>query len=148
MRLSSVSALLNAALISASFAGVTLLAACQQGQPSDALRIRSETAATELVASIARIAQTCWFKSKDRAFASYRLANEVNSSAGRPRFLLVPKRDPGGLPLLVVQAEQVIDPASGPYTDLQTYGPALQSVNGRRITDDVRRWSQGDSSCT
>lgn len=147
MRFASISSLLNAALVCTALAGFTLVSACQQGQPSDALRIRSDTAATELVASIARFAHKCWFKSADRAFRGYRLANEINSSAGRPRFLLVPKNDPGGLPLLVVQAEQVVDPASGPYTDLQTFGPVLQSPEGKRITDDVRRWSRGDSSC-
>ena len=126
---------------------VLLIAGCQTGIPSDALSMRSDTAPTDVMLSIAKAAQTCWFKSGDRAFGGYRLANEVNSPAGRPRILLVPKSDPSALPLLVVQAETRGSTATGNYTDIQAYGPILATGNGKRITDDVKRWADGDDAC-
>lgn len=96
---------------------------------------------------IAKAAQTCWFKSKDVAFRNYRLANEVNSPAGRPRILLVPKSDPSALPKLVVQAEKKGDTTSGNFTDIQAYGPILSTSSGSRITNDVKRWATGNGEC-
>jgi hypothetical protein len=125
----------------------SFLAACQLGAPSEALSLKSNDDATQIIVAIATAAQICWFKSKDIAFSGYRLANEVNSHAGRPRVLLVPKRDPGALPLLVIQAERRGDAASGTYTDIQTFGPILSSSHGKRITDDVKRWSDGNRDC-
>jgi hypothetical protein len=124
------------------------LAACQAGSPSDALSLKTNTGATETVVAIAQAAQTCWFKSKDRAFAGFRLANEVNSPSGRPRFLLVPKNNPGGLPLLVVQAEKKGSATTGTYTAVQAFGPLLDTPNGSRINADVQRWATGNSACT
>lgn len=121
---------------------MALLAACQSGQPSDALNLTMQASPSSLIVSIGKTLQTCWFKSHDPAFRAYRLASEVNSYAGRPRLLLVPKNNPGGLPQLVVQAEK-----SGNSTNLQTYGPILSGSNGKRITDDIKRWSRGSSSC-
>jgi hypothetical protein len=95
------------------------------------------------VASIARTAQTCWFKSKDKSFRIYRIANEVNSFAGKPRFLIVPRKNPGGLPLLVVEAQQV-----GGKTSISAFGPLLNTADGRRILGDVNRWSRGETACT
>ena len=123
------------------------LSACQSGEPSQGLSINSKQKPTEAVAAIARVAQKCWFVSKDSTFRDFRMSNEVNSYAGRPRFLLVKRSDPNGLPLLVVQAEKKGDTASGTFTNIQTYGPLLQTSSGKRITDDVRRWSSGSSSC-
>lgn len=128
-----------------------VLAGCQAekgNQSSPDLALKSSTSPSEMVVSLARTAQTCWFKSKDPVFAKYRLASEVNSYAGRPRFLLVPKNNPGGLPELVVQAERAGTAASGKYTNVQTFGPLLRSGNGKRISDDVKRWAKGDKSCT
>lgn len=126
----------------------TLLAACQnKGSPAQNLSINTSQAPVQSVAAIARVAQTCWFKSKDPAFSEYRMSNEVNSYAGRPRFLLVRRKDPNGLPHLVVQAESKGDTSSGKYTNIQTFGPLLQTSSGKRISDDVRRWSKGNKSC-
>jgi hypothetical protein len=124
------------------------LGACQLGAPSEALNLRSNTDATPIMVSIAGAAQNCWFASRDRAFLNYRLAEEVNSHAGRPRILLVPKADPSGLPHLVIQAERRGDAATGKYTDVQTYGPMLSTASGKRITEDVARWADGNTSCT
>jgi hypothetical protein len=124
------------------------LAACQAGSPSDALSLKTSNGATETVVAIAQAAQTCWFKSKDRAFTGFRLANEVNSPSGRPRFLLVPKNNPAGLPLLVVQAEKKGSATTGTYTAVQAFGPLLDTPNGARINSDVQRWATGNSACT
>ncbi len=123
------------------------LAACQIGAPSDALSLRSATEPTDVMVAVAEAAQNCWFKSGDKAFSGYRMADEVNSHAGRPRILLVPKKDPGALPLLVVQAETKGDKASGAYTHVQAFGPVLSGGSGKRITDDVQRWADGSNDC-
>lgn len=124
------------------------LAACQTGgSPSQSLSVNSKKPPVDAMVSIARAAQTCWFKSKDHAFRDLRMSNEVNSPAGRPRFLLVKRVDPNGLPLLVVQAEQKGDTTSGKFTLIQAFGPLLETSNGKRITGDVRRWSTGSTAC-
>ncbi|MEL7430019.1 MAG: hypothetical protein AAFN43_08455 [Pseudomonadota bacterium] len=124
-----------------------LLTGCQAGAPSENLSLNSDQKPAEAVAAIARVAQECWFKSGDSGFTGLRMSNEVNSYAGRPRILLVKRSDPDGLPLLVVQAETRGDAASGSYTNIQTFGPLLQTANGKRITDDVSRWSKGNTGC-
>ena len=126
------------------------LGACQskEGGPSSTLSLQSKQSPSDAVTHIARVAQKCWFQSKDAAFSGYRLAAEVNSYAGRPRFLLVPRKNPGGLPELVVQAEKRGDSASGSYTGVETYGPLLSGPHGKRITGDVERWANGSSDCS
>jgi hypothetical protein len=90
---------------------------------------------------VAIAAHKCWFASKDPDFKAYRMANELNSFSGRPRFLLVPAKNFEGKPLLVVQAE-------GPAPDLQAFGPLMQEPLGTRIASDLKRWAAGSSSCT
>jgi hypothetical protein len=130
-------------------AAALALVACQNtsGGPSSALSLQTKQSPTDAVTHIARAAQKCWFQSKDPAFSGFRLAAEVNSYAGRPRFLLVPRKNPGGLPELVVQAEKRGDSASGSYTGVETYGPLLSGPHGKRITGDVERWANGSSDC-
>ncbi len=124
-----------------------IISGCQTGASSEALSVRSQEKPTPLIVTVAKNAQKCWFKSGDNAFKAYKLANEVNSHSGRPRILLVPRNNPGGLPQLVVQAEQKGSASSGTYTNMQAYGPLLGTSSGKRITDDVKRWSAGNSSC-
>lgn len=119
-----------------------LLSGCQLGAPSDALSLKSDREPVQIMVSIGRTAQACWFASKEPGFGGFRLADETHSPAGRPRLLLVPRRDPGGLPKLVISAEK-----SGGATDIQVYGPALATSLGARITGDVKRWASGDDSC-
>ena len=129
-------------------AAMLLVTACQNsGSPSANLSISSGQKPTLAVAAIAKTAQKCWFKSGDKNFAGMRMSNEVNSYAGRPRFLVVKRSDPNGLPLLVVQAEKRGSSTNGTYTNIQTFGPLLQTSNGKRITDDVSRWSRGNREC-
>ena len=123
------------------------LVSCQSGAPSKNQSLRVTNAPTDAIVHIAKVAQQCWFKSGDAAFRTFKLANETNSYAGRPRFLLVKKKDPGGLPSLVVQAEQKGTTASGTFTSIQTFGPLLATSSGKRINDDVKRWSNGESDC-
>ena len=124
-----------------------IVSSCQTGAPSEALSVRSNEKPTPLIVAVAKNAQKCWFKSGDGTFKAYKLANEVNSHSGRPRILLVPRNNPGGLPQLVVQAEQKGSASSGTYTNIQAYGPLLGTSSGKRITDDVKRWSSGNSAC-
>ncbi|MEO1141455.1 MAG: hypothetical protein AAFW66_03810, partial [Pseudomonadota bacterium] len=95
---------------------LALAAGCQTQSSSDALAVNAKEEPRAVIVSLAKTAQNCWFKSGDKEFTKFRLAAEVNSHAGRPRFLLVPRNNPGGLPSLVVQAEQRGDTASGKFT--------------------------------
>jgi hypothetical protein len=124
------------------------IAACQQGEPSQNLSINTAQKPAIAVAAVAKVAQKCWFKSGDSNFKGMRMSNEVNSFSGRPRILIVKRSDPNGLPLLVVQAETKGDASSGKYTNLQTFGPLLQTSNGKRISGDVSRWAKGNKACT
>jgi hypothetical protein len=118
---------------------LALLAACQADQPA-ALNSGGKSAALRKMEQIAIAAHACWFASKDPAFKSYHMANELNSFSGRPRFLLVPAKHPESKPLLVVQAE-------GAAPQVQAFGPLMDEPLGERITADVQRWSSGSSSC-
>ena len=89
---------------------------------------------------VAIAAHKCWFASKDPAFAAYRMANELNSFSGTPRFLLVPAENYGGKPLLVVQAR-------GDSSEVEIFGPLMTETLGARISADVNRWRAGDNSC-
>ena len=123
-----------------------LLASCKTGEPSKNLVLETSQTPSKTMVLLAKTAQTCWFKSRDPAFRSHKLASEVNSYAGQPRFLLVPKNNPTGLPLLVVQAQS--DQSSDKATKVQVFGPLLQSENGKRIANDVMRWSKGNTKCS
>lgn len=129
-------------------AGTLFLAACQSNNGPVSTSMNTNQKPETAVAGIAKVAQKCWFKSGDKAFKPYRLANEVSSFSGQPRFLLVPRKNPGGLPLLVVQAEQRGDTASGTFTRINAFGPLLQTKEGNRILSDVNRWSRGNTKCT
>jgi hypothetical protein len=116
------------------------LAACQS-KPTPPSSGGGKSAALKTMEQIAIAAHKCWIASKDPAFKSYRFANELNSMSGQPRFLLVPAKNFGGLPALVVQAQ-------GSKPDLQVFGPLLDEAVGARIQGDVRRWASGDASCS
>ncbi|RCS24409.1 hypothetical protein DUT91_09040 [Phyllobacterium salinisoli] len=118
------------------------LAACQsEKKPGPgAIALSSENTALSTMERVALAANSCWFKSKDAAFRPYRLAPELNSFTGRPRILVVPARNPGDRPLLVVQAE-------GHPAKVEAFGPLMQGSHGNRIASDIRRWSAGDNGC-
>jgi hypothetical protein len=97
---------------------------------------------TQLVIFLAKRAQACWFKGKDAPFKNYRLAAEVNSFSGKPRFLIVPKKNPTGLPVLVVQASKTKGD-----NQLNYFGPALTRHHGSRISSDLEKWAEGSAKC-
>ena len=129
---------------SARFAVLALagaLAACQAKAPANPPTApQGKSAALRTMEQVAIAAQSCWFASRDPAFAPYRMANELNSFSGRPRILLVPSRSPESRPLLVVQAE-------GEPARVDTFGPLMQDALGPRISADVRRWMAGSRAC-
>lgn len=117
----------------------TVLAACQSSEPTSPAP-SGKSAALRTMEQVAIAAHKCWFASKDKAFRAYRFANELNSLSGNPRFLLVPAKNYGGLPLLVVQA-------SGNSSRVDVYGPLMSEPLGARISSDVSRWAAGDGGC-
>ncbi len=124
----------------ACFAGLAMLTACQSSPTAPASGTGGKSAALRNMEQVATAAHRCWFASKDPAFRDYSFANELNSFSGRPRFLLVPRGDYGGRPLLVVQAEG----AAGTVT---SFGPLMDGPSAARISADIRRWSAGVTDC-
>lgn len=122
--------------------GLATLAACQSDtKPSAPAASSGKSAALRNMEQVAIAAHRCWFASKDAAFRDYSFANELNSFSGKPRFLLVPRGNFGGRPLLVVQAEG----AAGSVT---TFGPLMDGPAASRISADINRWSAGGTACS
>jgi hypothetical protein len=122
--------------------GMAFLPACQSGGPVDTISLSTPAKPQTLIVSVGKLMQKCWFKSGNRTFRSFRLANETNSFAGRPRLLLVPKNKPTGLPSLVVQAEN-----HKGATQLQIFGPLLSTQAGQAISADIKNWTSGKTTC-
>lgn len=120
----------------------TALAGCQseKNYSSRGGGSTGKSAALRTMEQVAIAAHKCWFASNDPAFKPYRMANELNSFTGQPRFLLVPAKNYGGRPLLVVQAK-------GHSSRVEVFGPLMGEPLGARIGADVHRWMVGDSSC-
>lgn len=117
------------------------LTGCQQPAKSPpSAGSGGKSAALRNMEQVATAAHRCWFASKDPAFSPYSFANELNSFSGRPRFLLVPRNNYGGRPLLVVQA-------AGAAGRVETFGPLTEGPLASRISGDVARWSAGNSAC-
>ena len=91
---------------------------------------------------VAKQVQSCWFAKKDPAMNGFTLAPEVNSYSGKPRILIVPKSNPGGLPKLVAQAER-----QNGRTNFTTFGPLLATADGPRLEASLRSWAQGSRTC-
>jgi len=133
--------LLRAAVCLGAAAAFTLLAACQSAPRGPGpLEMPGKSAALRTMEQVAIAAHKCWFASKDAAFRPYRMANELNSFSGKPRFLLVPAKRPEARPLLVVQA-------AGTPAKLEVFGPLMQEPLGARIGADISRWATGDTGC-
>ena len=99
-----------------------------------------KSASLRTMEQVAIAAHKCWIASKDADFAGYSMANELNSFSGTPRFLLVPKKNYGSKPLLVVQAR-------GNSSQVEVFGPLTSESLGGRINSDIDRWKGGDNSC-
>ena len=134
---------MNRLMLAAIVAALGALAGCQtQGTPAAAgSGGGGKSAALLSMEQVATAAYRCWFDSKDPLFRSYSFANELNSFSGRPRFLVVPKNNFGGKPLLVVQAE-------GAEGRVSAFGPMMDGEHSVRIAADIGRWRTGDGSCS
>lgn len=126
--------------LTAAATALLAIAACQSKPAPANGPATGKSAALRSMETVAIAAHKCWFASKDPAFKSYKFANELNSMSGQPRFLLVPAKNYGGRPLLVVQA-------SGNSPKVDAFGPLLSEPVGARISSDLRRWTAGDTSC-
>lgn len=119
-----------------------LLGACQSSrQPGGSISLSSSQAALPTMEMLSQAATSCWFKSKDANFRNYKMAAELNSFSGRPRFLLVPVKQPTARPLLVVQAE-------GNPAKIDVFGPMMGQAVGSKIAHDIRLWAQGQKQCS
>lgn len=127
-----------AGTLSGLFLAAATLAACTPSAPRPTAG--ASRAALPVMERVALGANACWFKSRDPAFAAYKLAPELNSFSGRPRILLVKAHSPEARPLLVVQAE-------GNPARLEAFGPLMNDASAGRITADVNRWSNGGKGC-
>lgn len=129
---------MNPACLSSIAAAIAaLLSGCQSAPAPAPVR---NAAALPTMERIALSANACWFKSGDAAFASYRLAPELNSFSGRPRILLVKRNNPEARPLAVIQAE-------GHPAKVDAFGPLFSEPVGTRMTGDIKRWMAGDKGC-
>jgi hypothetical protein len=116
-----------------------LLAACSSSKEKPVAAL--EIGALPVMERVALGANRCWFKSKDPAFAAYRLAPELKSFTGTPRILIVKRNAPESLPLLVIQAQ-------GSPAKLAAFGPLMQDKSiSTRVTRDVNGWARGGKDC-
>lgn len=116
------------------------LAGCQSGAKTAPPSSGGKSASLRAMEQVAIAAHKCWIASKDPAFRQYQMANELNNFGGTPRFLLVPAKQYGGKPLLVVQAR-------GNSSNVEVFGPLTTESLGPRINADVARWQTGDGDC-
>lgn len=115
------------------------LASCQSSPKSTPVP-SGKSASLLAMEQVAISAHKCWIASKDPAFKQYQMANELNSFSGTPRFLLVPAKQYGGKPLLVVQAQ-------GNSNRVDAFGPLMNDPIGARISSDIARWQAGNPAC-
>jgi hypothetical protein len=115
------------------------LASCQSSPKSTPVP-SGKSASLLAMEQVAISAHKCWIASKDPAFKQYQMANELNSFSGTPRFLLVPAKQYGGKPLLVVQAQ-------GNSSRVDAFGPLMNDPIGARISSDIARWQAGNPAC-
>ncbi len=115
------------------------LAACQS-KSNTTVTPSGKSASLRAMEQVAIAAHKCWIASKDPAFKSYQMANELNNFGGTPRFLLVPAKHYGGKPLLVVQA-------TGNSSRVEVFGPLMAEPLGARIGADIARWQAGSAEC-
>ena len=118
------------------------VSACNDTKPTPQgdMVLTSQHAALPTMEHIALTANRCWFKSRDGAFKSYRLAPELQSFSGKPRILLVAYNNPAERPLLVIEA-------MGNPAKVAAYGPLMYNNLGGRIAENVKRWTAGDNKC-
>ena len=105
------------------------------------LTLTSAQSALPVMEMMSQAATACWFKTRNADFRAYKMAAELNSFSGRPRFLLVPVKNPTARPLLVVQAE-------GNPAKIEVFGPMMGQPVGSKIAHDVKLWAEGQKQCS
>ncbi|MEO0545926.1 MAG: hypothetical protein AAF035_03165 [Pseudomonadota bacterium] len=118
---------------------MSALTACQSTPP---VKLQKSESAQSLMLRVGKQVQACWFKTKDPAFRRYRMADELNSYTGKPRLLIVPRNNPGGLPKLVAEAQR-----KGGRVQFSAYGPLIDGKDGPRFSSDLKKWASGRTTC-
>jgi hypothetical protein len=130
----------RAALLIAAIGMPLALQACQTSRETDPVAASPARGALPVMERVALGARECWFRSDDKDFAKYRLSPELTSMTGKPRILIVPARNPNGLPLAVIEAQ-------GNPARLSAFGPLMEGALAPRIRADVNRWASGNDGC-
>jgi hypothetical protein len=115
------------------------LAACQS-VPKDYVQFHAGQDATTVARHLSDKVGACWFDGKHKAFDGYSYAPEPGLSS--TRILIVPKEEPHGLPVLIVE---VLKAKRG--TDVRLFGPLMQTGDAEKIRDDIRKWTGGARDC-
>lgn len=116
-----------------------LAAGCATDEPLGG-PLAIEVAAPTPNAALGRIASEaarCWTSGE---IADYAVIPELDTTAGRPRILLIEKGQPGALPALVIEG------TSSP-TRLRSFGPLASDGISSRVNADIIRWSTGGTGC-
>ncbi len=119
-------------------ASLLLLSACQSSKAPANPGGSGKSASLRVMEQVAIAAHKCWIASKDPAFKSYSMANELNNFGGTPRFLLVPKNNYGGKPLLVGAGARAFERSRGVRTADGRNGRLQDRRRYRPL--EVRRW--------
>ena len=129
-------------LIASSCATFALvLTACTTRAP-DYLEYAAYQDTNTVANRIAERIGACWFAGGNNAFSRFAYAPELNSFAGKPRILVVPKENPAGLPQLVIEVSD-----GEQATVVKLFGPLLATSRGTAIQRDVERWADGGTDC-
>jgi hypothetical protein len=120
----------------ACLAGLATLGSCATKPPA----APAGKSADEVIHRVMKGASSCWFKSNDPAFKSYKMDAELTSFSGQPRILLVRKGSSDIRPLLVVMA-------TGTPAKMQMFGPLMDEPVSQRISNDVKHWASGNTTC-
>ena len=95
-----------------------------------------------LIVRVATSLNACQFKAGQGLGSRYQVSAEPDSYSGRPRLLIVERRNPDGLPKLVVEAQR-----RGGSNSVSTYGPLLQTKSGPALKRAVDAYVAGRTSC-
>lgn len=118
------------------------LASCQSDGAKDYVDFRSHQDPVTTASRIAENVGECWFGGDREGFAEYSYAPELTSYSNRPRVLIVPKHEPHGLPVLVIEASR-----EDRETRVKLFGPLMGGNEARAIARDVERWAGGSTDC-
>lgn len=127
-------------LVSVALVGFMFLVSCTTQKGPGNIELTSNNSALKTMETIGLNAKQCWFTNANADFSSYRLEPELVSYSGRPRILIVSRNDPGGRPLLVVEAQ-------GIPTKISVYGALMSGTLGNKIAKSISLWNKGQNQC-